>query len=69
VDYLRKLRVLRKLTQGNTAVGRPQTYVWDIEKGERGLDTLQVLDLCEAYDLPFPEFAQEFNKRNQPKKK
>ncbi|MBB6248991.1 transcriptional regulator with XRE-family HTH domain [Rhodanobacter sp. A1T4] len=65
VDYLRELRVLRHLTQAEVAeaIGRPQTYVSDIEKGKRGLDLLQVLDLCEAYDVSLPAFSVELDKR------
>jgi transcriptional regulator with XRE-family HTH domain len=65
IEYLRELRVLRHLTQAQVAdtVGRPQTYLSDIEKGKRGLDLVQILDLCEAYGLPFPEFAKELDKR------
>ncbi|WP_458070784.1 helix-turn-helix transcriptional regulator [Rhodanobacter sp. BL-MT-08] len=65
VDYLRELRVLRHLTQAEVAetIGRPQTYVSDIEKGKRGLDLLQVLDLCEAYDVSLPAFSVELDQR------
>jgi len=65
VEYLRELRVLRHLTQAEVAeaIGRPQTYVSDIEKGKRGLDLLQVLDLCEAYDLTLPAFSVELDQR------
>lgn len=65
VSYLRELRVLRELTQADVAraIGRPQTYLSDVEKGKRGLDLLQVKELCDAYGLPFPDFAEEFDKR------
>ncbi|NYE30040.1 transcriptional regulator with XRE-family HTH domain [Rhodanobacter sp. K2T2] len=65
VEYLRELRVLRHLTQAEVAetIGRPQTYVSDIEKGKRGLDLLQVLDLCEAYDVSLPAFSVELDQR------
>lgn len=65
VEYLRELRVLRHLTQAEVAeaIGRPQTYLSDIEKGKRGLDLLQVLDLCEAYDVSLPAFSVELDQR------
>ncbi|RAN82079.1 hypothetical protein B5P43_10395 [Bacillus sp. SRB_336] len=65
VEYLRELRVLRKLTQGEVAdaIGRPQTYVSDIEQGKRGLDLLQILDFCEAFKISFPKFATELTRR------
>jgi hypothetical protein len=27
------------------------------------LDLIHILDLCKAYDSPFPEFAKELDKR------
>ena len=64
VDYLRELRVVRKLTQADVieALGRPQIYVSDIELGKR-LELLSVLSYCEALGLPFPVFAKELTKR------
>ena len=63
--YLRELRVVRGLTQGEVAeaLDRPQTYVSDIEKNRRGVDMLQVMDFCEAFDVPFEDFSTELMKR------
>lgn len=68
--YLRELRVVRGLTQADVAVAldRPQTYVSDIEKGRRGIDLLQVMDFCEAFDVRFEDFAVELMKRIRAKK-
>ena len=70
VAYLRELRVVRGLTQADVAVAlnRPQTYVSDIEQKKRGLDLLQVLDFCQAFDLKFEDFAVELMKRIRAKK-
>lgn len=63
--YLRELRVVRGLTQGEVAeaLDRPQTYVSDIEKNRRGVDMLQVMDFCDAFDIQFEDFAIELMKR------
>jgi transcriptional regulator with XRE-family HTH domain len=63
--YLRELRVVRGLTQADVAVAldRPQTYVSDIEKNRRGVDLLQVMDFCDAFDIRFEDFAKELMKR------
>ncbi|RAP59664.1 helix-turn-helix transcriptional regulator [Oleiagrimonas sp. MCCC 1A03011] len=65
ISFLRELRVVRELRQADVAlaIDRPQTYLSDVEKGKRGLDLLQVMELCDAYDVSFPEFAKEFDKR------
>lgn len=64
-NYLRELRVVRGLTQGEVAeaLDRPQTYVSDIEKNRRGVDMLQVMEFCDAFEVPFEEFAEEIMKR------
>ena len=65
VNYLRELRVVRDLKQAEVAeaIGRPQTYISDIEKGKRGLDLLQVMEICTACKVSFPEFAVELDRR------
>lgn len=64
-NYLRELRVVRGLTQAEVAdaLDRPQTYVSDIEKNRRGVDVLQVMEFCDAFDIPFEDFAIEIMKR------
>lgn len=68
--YLRELRVVRGFTQGEVAeaLDRPQTYVSDIEKNRRGVDLLQVMDFCDAFDIQFEDFAKELMKRIRAKK-
>jgi hypothetical protein len=62
--------VVRGLTQGEVAeaLDRPQTYVWDIEKNRLGVDMLQVMDFCDAFDIRFEYFVVEFVKRIRAKK-
>ncbi|MGF6492096.1 transcriptional regulator with XRE-family HTH domain [Luteibacter sp. 621] len=68
--YLRELRVVRGLTQGEVAeaLDRPQTYVSDIEKNRRGVDMLQVMEFCDAFDVRFEDFAKELMRRIRAKK-
>ncbi|WP_250634266.1 helix-turn-helix domain-containing protein [Pinirhizobacter soli] len=65
VDYLRELRVVQKLTQADVAeaLGRPQTYVSDVEVGKRRLELLSVVSYCAALGVPFPAFAKELARR------
>lgn len=63
--YLRELRVVRSLTQGEVGerVGRLQTFVSDIEKDRRSLGLVQTIEFCEALGIPFVEFAAELMRR------
>jgi Predicted transcriptional regulators len=57
VNYLRELRVVRNLKQAEVAeaIGRPQTYISDVEKDKRGLDLLQeVMEICTACEGALP---------------
>jgi transcriptional regulator with XRE-family HTH domain len=50
-------------TEVAKALGRPQTYVSAIEVGRRGVDLLQVRELCAVYGVSFLEFAEQYEKR------
>ena len=52
----------------DVALDLPQTYVSDIEQKKRGLDLLQVLDFCQAFDVKFEDFAVELMKRIRARK-
>jgi transcriptional regulator with XRE-family HTH domain len=47
---LLELRQLHKLTQSDVAsmLGKPQSYVSKYESGERRLDVIEFLDVCNA---------------------
>lgn len=62
---LRELRLANGMTQGEVAeqLGRPQTYLSDIERGNRAGTLLQVRELAAAYGLPFVDFARRLEKR------
>lgn len=65
VLLLKDLRLKAGLSQVEVAeaLDRPQTYVSAIEVGQRGIDLLQVRELCELYGLGFPKFAELFEAR------
>jgi cyanate lyase len=65
VLLLKDLRLKADLSQAEVAetLGRPQTYVSAIEVGQRGVDLLQVRELCQLYRVDFPEFAKLFDAR------
>lgn len=61
---LRLLRDRRKaagLTQAqcSEALGRPQSYMSDVEKGSRRLDIIQLRDLCHVLGTSLPAFVTE----------
>jgi transcriptional regulator with XRE-family HTH domain len=60
-DYRRQA----DLTQAEVAkaLGRPQTYISALEVGRRGVDLLQVRELCSVYDVTFTEFVEHYEQR------
>lgn len=50
MNSLKKLRTDQDVTQKELArrLGKPQSYVSKFEAGERKLDFVEVLDVCEA---------------------
>ncbi|MBN6152785.1 helix-turn-helix transcriptional regulator [Xanthomonas sp. AmX2] len=61
---LRELRLAAGLTQVglSNALGRPQSYVSDVERGERRMDLLQLRDFCNACGSTLTEFVAEFER-------
>ncbi len=59
---LRALRTAAGLTQValSAALQRPQSYVSDVERGERRVDLLQLRELCNACGQSLTEFVDEF---------
>jgi transcriptional regulator with XRE-family HTH domain len=60
-DYRRGARMTQ--VQAAKKLGRRQTYISAVEVGRRGIDLLQVRELCAVYDVGFVEFAKQFEKR------
>lgn len=61
---LRELRLAAGLTQVglSAALGRPQSYVSDVERGERRMDLLQLRDFCGACGSTLTKFVSEFER-------
>ena len=64
-DLLRELRIEAGFTQVTLAevLGRPQSYVSKYESGERTLNFLEVLYLCELFGVTVSEFSKKLSKR------
>lgn len=65
LSLLRQRRTLAGLTQGecSKALGRPQSFMSDVERGIRRLDIIQIRDLCIVLRCNFVELIQDFDKR------
>jgi transcriptional regulator with XRE-family HTH domain len=61
IDYRKEADMTQ--TQAAKKLGQRQTYISAVEVGRRGIDLLQVRELCAVYGVSFPEFAEQFEKR------
>lgn len=61
-DLLKHVRKERKLTQIDLSqrLGRTQSYVSKVEKGEIMIDAVVLFQYCRAMEIPFGEFAARF---------
>jgi transcriptional regulator with XRE-family HTH domain len=59
---LREYRLAAGLTQAqcSAGMGRPQSFVSDVERGVRRLDIVQLRDLCEVVQINLVEFVTKF---------
>ncbi|MCO5364423.1 helix-turn-helix transcriptional regulator [Pseudomonas alliivorans] len=62
LQVLKRMRVESGLTQAqcSAALGRPQSFMSDVERGVRRLDTVQLRDLCIVLDSDLISFIQKF---------
>jgi transcriptional regulator with XRE-family HTH domain len=62
VALLRQTRDEAGLTQVELAeaLGRPQSFVSKVERGERRLDLLQLRELCQACGVSLAAFVKRF---------
>lgn len=62
LQQLRALRTAAGLTQAelSAALGRPQSYISDVERGSRRMDLLQLRELCNACGQSLSEFVGGF---------
>lgn len=65
IELLRDSRVAANLTQTQLSerLGRAQSFVSDIERGQRRLDLVQLRDWCAAIDTTLPKLVQDFEQR------
>jgi transcriptional regulator with XRE-family HTH domain len=64
-EFLRELRLAKNMTQTQVAerLGLPQSYVSKYETGERRLDFVETVFVCEALETSVEEFATAFARR------
>lgn len=64
LQQLRDLRLAAGLTQAglSAALGRPQSYVSDVERGGRRMDLLQLRDFCAACGITLKTFVSKFER-------
>jgi len=62
LDLLRRLRRQKGLTQDQmaTAIGAKQAFVSKYETGERRLDFLDLVAICEVLGISMVRFAEQF---------
>lgn len=63
-EFLRSLREEQDLSQCELArrLGKDQTFVSKYETGERRLDVLEIMDLCDALGITFLRFCRRLEK-------
>lgn len=61
-SQLRRAREAAGLTQVDLsdAIGKSQTFVSDVERGVRRLDTVELWEMCRAMGLDLTAFVAEF---------
>ena len=62
LQVLKRTRVESGMTQAqcSAALGRPQSFMSDVERGVRRLDTVQLRDLCLVLNSDLVSFATAF---------
>jgi len=64
-ELLKETRVAKNLTQADVAksLGLPQSYVSKYESGERRLDFVETVLVCEALGMNIEDFATAYSAR------
>lgn len=62
LQELKRMRVESGMTQAqcSAALGRPQSFMSDVERGVRRLDTVQLRDLCQILGSDLISFTSSF---------
>ena len=65
VELLRESRELAGVTQVELSkvLGRSQSFVSDLERGQRRLDIIELRDICKCLKLDFLRFIAELDRR------
>lgn len=65
IELIRDFRREAGLTQVelSTRIGRVQSFVSDVEQGQRRLDVVQLRDICGAMGVDLPDFIAAFEER------
>jgi transcriptional regulator with XRE-family HTH domain len=63
--YLRELRIAsgQKQTELSALMGRPQSFISDVERGKRRLDLLELRELCSLMGVDFVDAVSEIEAR------
>jgi transcriptional regulator with XRE-family HTH domain len=63
-DLLKESRIAKNLTQAALAskLGLPQSYVSKYESGERRLDFVETVQVCESLGISIKDFAAAYSK-------
>ncbi len=71
LDLLLESRREAGLTQSkcSRALGRPQSFMSDVERGVRRLDLVQMRELCKVFGTSLPNFVQCFENKLAKKEK
>lgn len=62
LQHLKRLRIESGLTQAecSAALGRPQSFMSDVERGVRRLDIVQLRDLCLVLGTDLASFSSDY---------
>jgi transcriptional regulator with XRE-family HTH domain len=62
LQVLKRMRVESGMTQAqcSAALGRPQSFMSDVERGVRRLDMVQLRDLCQVLGSDLISFSKSF---------
>lgn len=62
LQVLKRMRVESGMTQAqcSAALGRPQSFMSDVERGVRRLDMVQIRDLCQVLGVDLESFVESF---------
>lgn len=62
LQVLKRMRIESGMTQAqcSAALGRPQSFMSDVERGVRRLDMVQLRDLCQVLGSDLISFTQSF---------